>query len=74
MADDKKYDQARGLSEKALDALVEGDEKKAAKLVEQAQGTDPQALRDVAQELDEDAGSEHDPAKVVKDLGVGKQQ
>jgi hypothetical protein len=74
MADDKKYDQARGLSEKALDALVEGDEKKAAKLVEQAQATDPQALRDVAQELDEDADSEHDPAKVVKHLGVDKQQ
>jgi len=74
MADDKKYDQARGLSEKALDALVEGDEDKAAKLIEQAQAANPQALRDVAQELDEDAGSEHDPAKVAENLGLDKHQ
>ena len=70
MADDNKYDQARDLSEKALDAFVEGDEDKAAKLVEQAKVADPQAVRDVAQELDEDAGSEHDPAKINAELGA----
>jgi hypothetical protein len=64
MAEDNKYDQARNLSKKALDAIVDGDEDKAAKLVEQAKATDPQAAKDVAQELDEDADSEHDPAKV----------
>lgn len=69
MADDKKYDQAREISEKALEAFVDGDEDKAGKLVEQAKATNPQAVKDVAQELDEDAGSEHDPAKLNEDLG-----
>ena len=69
MADDNKYDQARDLSEKALDAFVEGDEDKAAKLVDQAKTADPQAVKDVVQELDEDAGSEHDPAKINQELG-----
>lgn len=64
MADDKKYDQARNLSEKALDAFVDGDEDKAARLVEQAEATDPQAVQDVAQDLDDDADSEHDPARI----------
>jgi uncharacterized protein HemY len=44
MAEDKKYDQARNQSEKALDALVDGDEEKAARLIEQAKTTDPQAV------------------------------
>jgi hypothetical protein len=70
MAEDKKYDQARNQSEKALDALVDGDEDKAAKLIEQAKATDPQAAQDVAQELDEDAASEHDPAKINEELGT----
>lgn len=70
MVDDKKYDEARDLSEKALDAFVEGDEDKAAKLVEQAKATDPQAVKDVVQELDEDASSEHDPAKINEKLGA----
>jgi hypothetical protein len=70
VVDDKKYDEARDLSEKALDAFVEGDEDKAAKLVEQAKATNPQAVKDVAQELDEDAGSEHDPAKINEELGA----
>jgi hypothetical protein len=69
MAEEKKYDQARNLSEKALEAFVDGDEDKAAKLVEQAKATDPQAVKDVAQELDEDADSEHDPAKINEELG-----
>jgi hypothetical protein len=71
MADDKKYDQARNLSEKALDAFVDGDEDKAAKLVEQAEATDPRAVQDVAHELDEDADSEHDPAKINEELSNG---
>jgi hypothetical protein len=71
MADDKKYDQARNLSEKALDAFVDGEEDKAAGLVEQAEATDPQAVQDVAQDLDEDADSEHDPAKINEELSNG---
>jgi len=70
MADHNKYDEARNLAEKALDALVDGHEDKAAKLVEQAKATDPQATKDVAQDLDEDAGSEHDPAKLNTELGA----
>jgi len=69
MTEEKKYDQARKLSEKALEAFVDGDEDKAGKLVEQAKATDPQAVKDVAQELDEDADSEHDPAKINAELG-----
>jgi hypothetical protein len=71
MAVDNKYDQARDLSEKALDAFVEGDEDKAAQLVERAKATDPQAVKDVAQELEEDADSEHDPAKINEEVGAG---
>jgi methanogenic corrinoid protein MtbC1 len=70
VADAKKYDQARNLSEKALEAIVDGDEDKAAKLVKQAEAADPQALKDIAQELDEDADSEHDPGKISKELGT----
>jgi hypothetical protein len=72
MVENSKYDQARNLSEKALEAFVAGDEDKAAKLVEQAKATDPQAVQDVAQELDEDAASEHDPAKLNEELGEDK--
>lgn len=70
MSGDAKYDQARGLSEKALDALVHGDDK-AGKLVGQAKGINPQAVKDIVQELDEDAASEHDPAKINDQLGRG---
>jgi hypothetical protein len=65
-ADDKKYDQARNVSERAFDAIVDGDEDKAARLVEQAEATDPQAVQDVPQELNEDADLEHDPAKITE--------
>jgi hypothetical protein len=69
VANDNKYDQARNLSEKALEAFVDGDEDKAAKLVDQAKTINTQAVEDVAQELDEDADSEHDPAKINEELG-----
>ncbi|MDB5400005.1 MAG: hypothetical protein QOF70_903 [Acetobacteraceae bacterium] len=60
----KSYDHARELTEKALDAFVEGDEKNGTKLVEQAKGVNESAVRDVHEELEEDAASEHDPAKL----------
>ena len=60
----KSYDRARDMTEKALDAFVEGDEKTGAKLVEQAKGVNESAVRDVHEELEEDAASEHDPAKL----------
>jgi len=60
----KSYDRAREMTEKALDAFVEGDEKTGGKLVEQAKGVNETAVRDVQQELEEDAASEHDPEKL----------
>jgi hypothetical protein len=60
----KSYDRAREMTEKALDAFVEGDEKSGAKLVEQAKDVNEAAVRDVRDELEEDAASEHDPEKL----------
>lgn len=60
----KTYDRARELTEKALDAYVEGDEKTGGKLVEQAKSVNEDAVRDVHEELEEDAASEHDPEKL----------
>lgn len=62
------YDRAREMTEKALDAFVEGDEKTGAKLVEQAKGVDEAAVRDVHEELEEDAASEHDPDKLNRSV------
>ena len=66
------YDKARDLAEKALETFVDGDENKAAKLTEQAKKTDPQAVQDVADELAEDAGSEHNIDKINEDLGADR--
>lgn len=63
-ATSKSYDRAREMTEKALDAYVEGDDKKGSDLVEQAKGVNEAAVRDVHQELEEDAASEHDPGKL----------
>ena len=63
-ADSKSYDRAREVAEKALDAYVEGDEKKGGELVEQAKNVNEAAVRDVQDELEEDAGSEHDTEKL----------
>jgi len=64
----KSYDRARELTEQALDAYVEGDEKTGSKRVEQAKGINEAAVRDVQQELEEDAGSEHDPNKLNQSI------
>jgi hypothetical protein len=69
MADNTKYDKARGLAEDALKKTVDGDDKAAEALAQQAKATDMKAVEDVLQELDEDAGSEHDPEKIREDLG-----
>jgi hypothetical protein len=52
------------MTEKGLDAFVEGDEKTGAKLIEQAKGLNETAVRDVHEELEEDAASEHDQEKL----------
>jgi hypothetical protein len=71
-ATSKSYDRAREITEKALDAYVEGDAKTGGKLVEQAKAVDEKAVRDVRDELEEDAGSEHDPNKLNQTMSGKK--
>ena len=52
MSDDK-HEKALDLTEQALDALVEGDEKTAGKLVEKAKALDPEAVEEVVHDLEE---------------------
>jgi len=59
------YDKARDKAEAALEAYAKKDEPKGDKLMEQAQGLDPEAAKDIMDELEEDAAAEHDP-KVLK--------
>jgi hypothetical protein len=72
-AESKSYDRAREMTEEALDAYVEGDKKAGDKLVNQAKGVNEAAVRDVHEELEEDAGSEHDPAKISQRPPKNKQ-
>jgi hypothetical protein len=60
----KSYDRAREMTEKALDAYVEGDQATGEKLVDQAKRVNETAVRDVHADLEEDAASEHDPRKL----------
>ncbi len=64
----KSYDRAREMTEKALGAFADGDENAGAKLVDQAKKVNEPAVRDVHQELEEDAESEHDPKKLNQSL------
>jgi phosphate uptake regulator len=66
----KSYDRAREMTEKALEAFADGDETGGAKLVERAKDLNKAAVRDVHEELSEDAASEHDPKKL--DQSVAK--
>jgi len=69
MSDEKNYDKARELAENSLRKSVEGDDAAADRLAEDAKATNQQAVEDVLQDLDEDAGSEHDPEKIREQLG-----
>ena len=54
MADtDDKHEKALDLTEAALDAMDEGDEAKADKLISEAKKLDPSAPKEVLQDLDE---------------------
>ena len=57
------HEKARDLTEQALDALVQGDEGKADKLIEKAKTIDVTAVEEVVADLDEDAGSNPDATK-----------
>ena len=71
--DPSTYDKAQAITEKALDAYVKNDAKTGDKLIEEAKNLDETAVRDVHEMLEEDADSEHDPAKLNKDLSASGQ-
>jgi hypothetical protein len=71
-SDSKSYDHAREMTEKALDAYVQGDEKTGGKLIDQAKDVNEAAVRDVREELEEDAASEHDPKKLNQSISDNK--
>ena len=56
MSDDK-HEKALDLTEQALDALEEGDERKADKLLDQAKKLDKTAVEEVVNAMDEDAAA-----------------
>jgi hypothetical protein len=62
------YEKAREITEKALDALKDNDDAKAGKLIEEARRVDENAVQDVQEMLEEDADSEHDPARLNEDI------
>ncbi len=66
--DTTAYEKAREITEKALDALKDGDDAKAGELIGEAKRVDENAVQDVHEMLEEDASSEHDPAKLNEDI------
>ncbi len=56
---DDKHETARHLTEDALGAYAKGNEKKGDELVEEAKRTDISAVKEVLQDIEEDAGSDH---------------
>lgn len=54
-----RHDRAREETEKALDAMVQGDDKRASEHVRQARRIDEAAVREVLDDLNEDADSDH---------------
>jgi hypothetical protein len=61
---EKSYDHARQITENALDAYVGGDEKGGSELINEAKAVNEAAVKDVRDELQDDAGSEHDVKKL----------
>lgn len=58
-----RHDKARALGERALEDLARGDEGAAERHIEQAKKLDEKALRELVEDLDEDAGSNPDAVK-----------
>lgn len=52
MADER--DQAHDMAEEGLDKIIEGDEEKGRRLIDQAKKRDPKAVEDLAQEVEHD--------------------
>jgi hypothetical protein len=57
-----EHEKARQMTEDALGAYAEGDRKKGDRLADEAQRIDGSAVEEVLEDLDEDAGSNHDTA------------
>ncbi|MGE0224352.1 MAG: hypothetical protein AB7F35_07660 [Acetobacteraceae bacterium] len=57
------HEKARDLTEKALGAFADGDERQGHDLVQEAKQLDQSAVQEVLDELEEDAGSDHTPTK-----------
>ena len=55
----KRHENARQLTEDAMEAYVKGDQQRGNDLVDEAKRTDSSAIEEVLQDLDEDAGSDH---------------
>jgi hypothetical protein len=51
---DDKHDRARDLAEGGLDKMIEGDEKKGRRMVDEARKIDPKAVQDLAEEVERD--------------------
>jgi hypothetical protein len=61
--DHDRHEKARDLGEEALGKLAEGQEAEADQLIEEAKKLDESALKELVQDLEEDAGSDPDAAK-----------
>ena len=57
-AEQDRHERARDLAEDALGAYAKGDKKKGDELADQAQNLDREAVIEVIQDIDEDAGSD----------------
>jgi hypothetical protein len=58
--EDRSYDEARKLTENAMDAYAKGNPKQGDRLAEQAKRTNTDAVRDVVDELEEDKDADHE--------------
>ena len=61
MSDDK-HEKAVDLTEKALDAMEEGDRKEADKLIAEAKKLDPSAIDEVVHDLEEAENTSVEPS------------
>jgi hypothetical protein len=61
--DEDRHATARDLGEAALGKLAEGREAEADQLIEEAKKLDGSALKEIVEDLEEDAGSNPDAAK-----------
>lgn len=57
---DRSYDEARRLTEEAMEAYAKGDPKQGDRLAEQAKRVNTEAVRDVVDELEEDKDADHE--------------